>query len=110
MFLRRNRKQFQGEGFEDWTLGESAQTELGPRKGSWSARSISLVGNISARGKDLDASFPWWLLRSLCLGKARLEERNGLRMFKQRPGILRQKPVPDIERLYVPLGVRLPKG
>ena len=71
MFLRKNRKRFDGEIYEYWTLCESVRTERGPRQ-----RVVASLGKFT--DEDLEAG--WDELEALLDGRkpaprqSRLEE------------------------------------
>jgi hypothetical protein len=44
MFLRRNRREVNGESYEYWTLVESYRTERGPRQ-----RVVATLGKLAGR-------------------------------------------------------------
>jgi transposase len=61
MFLRKNRKRFDGEVYEYWTLCESVRTERGPRQ-----RVVASLGKLS----EEDLSAGWEDLEALLDGRA----------------------------------------
>ena len=60
MFLRKNRKRFDGEIYEYWTLCESVRTERGPRQ-----RVVASLGKFT--DEDLEAG--WDELEALLDGR-----------------------------------------
>lgn len=62
MFLRKNRKRFDGEVYEYWTLCESVRTERGPRQ-----RVVASLGKFT----DEDLSAGWDDLEALLDGRKR---------------------------------------
>jgi len=68
MFLRKNRKRFDGEIYEYWTLCESVRTERGPRQ-----RVVASLGKFT----EEDLSAGWEDLEALLEGRRpRAKERN----------------------------------
>src|SRR5215208_4988248 len=62
MFLRRNRRQIDGETYEYWTLVESIRTERGPRQ-----RVVASLGKLP--GLDEEEHYSWQELEDLLEGK-----------------------------------------
>jgi hypothetical protein len=60
MFLRKNRKRFDGEVYEYWTLCETVRTERGPRQ-----RLVASLGKL--RDEDIEAG--WEEIEALLDGR-----------------------------------------
>lgn len=55
MFLRKNRKRFDGEVYEYWTLCESVRTERGPRQRVVASLGKFTEEDLAAGWDDLEA-------------------------------------------------------
>ncbi len=90
MFLRKNRKRFDGELYEYWTLCESVRTERGPRQ-----RVIATLGKLS--DEDLEAG--WDDLEALLEGRPRRARQKDL--FEQEAAESAHWELADLRNLSV---------
>ena len=67
MFLRRNRRNKNGESYDYWTLVESVRTSRGPRQ-----RIVATIGKRP--GLDEEARVGWEHVADILDGKARQED------------------------------------
>lgn len=66
MFLRRNKKTINGEGYEYWALVESVRTARGPRQ-----RLVATLGKLP--GLDKEEYIGWERIRDIIDGKKRMK-------------------------------------